>query len=72
MAPDPDYHHGANCRDDFMKTRNRKTDRNKEIYALRKSGVYYRQIAERFDISICRVRQIVEVESLKEAADDKN
>ena len=45
-----------------MKTRNRKTERNKEIYALRKSGVYYRQIAERFDISICRVRQIIEVD----------
>ena len=66
MAPDPDYHHGAHCRDDFMKTRDRKTERNKEIYALRQSGVIYRQIAERFDISIIRVRQIVEAEAAKE------
>lgn len=50
-----------------LKKRNRKTKRNKEIYALRKEGAYYRQIAERYGISIIRVRQIIEAE---EAADD--
>ena len=45
-----------------MKVRNRKTERNKEIYALRKAGVYYRKIAEQFGISIIRVRQIIEAE----------
>ena len=49
-----------------MKKRNRKTERNREIYELRQSGAYYRQIAEKYGISICRVRQIIEVE---EAAD---
>ena len=55
-----------------MKLRNRKTERNKEIYALRKAGIFYWQIAEKFGISICRVRQIIEVERAKEAADDQN
>ena len=41
--------------------RKRKTKRNKEILALRRSGAYYRQIGERFGISITRVRQILEV-----------
>ena len=50
-----------------LKKRNRKTDRNKEIYALRKEGFHYRQIAERYGISIIRVRQIIEAQ---EAADD--
>lgn len=50
-----------------LKKRNRKTKRNKEIYALRQSGAYYRQIAERYGLSIIRVRQIIEAE---EAADD--
>lgn len=45
----------------MVKKRNRKTDRNKEIYALRKAGAYYRQIGERYGISITRVRQILEV-----------
>lgn len=50
-----------------VKKRNRKTDRNKEIYALRQAGAYYRQIAEKYGISIIRVRQIIEAQ---EAADD--
>ncbi len=50
-----------------LKKRNRKTDRNKEIYALRKEGSHYRQIAEKYGISIIRVRQIIEAQ---EAADD--
>lgn len=50
-----------------LKKRNRKTERNEQIYALRRSGAYYRQIGERFGISITRVRQILEV---MEAADD--
>lgn len=49
-----------------MKVRNRKTERNKEIYALRKSGVIYRKIAEQFGISIIRVRQIIEAEEAKD------
>lgn len=48
-----------------MKVRNRKTERNKEIYALRKAGVYYRKIAEQYGISIIRVRQIIEAEEAK-------
>ena len=51
----------------ILKKRNRKTERNEQIYALRKDGAYYRQIGERFGISITRVRQILEV---MEAADD--
>ena len=72
MAFCPDCHHGTDHGDDFMKKRNRKTERNKEIYALRKAGIFYWQIAEKFGISICRVRQIIEVERAKEAADDQN
>lgn len=45
--------------------RNRKTERNKEIYALRKAGAYYHQIAEQYGISIIRVRQIIEAEEAK-------
>ena len=64
-APDCHDHYGST---EMTKQRNRKTERNKEIYELRKAGAYYHQIAERFNISICRVRQIIEVE---EAADDR-
>lgn len=39
----------------------RKLDRNLEIVSLRKSGTSYREIAEKFGISIRRVRQILEV-----------
>lgn len=45
-----------------MKKRNRKTERNKEICLLRQQGATYKAIAERFGISICRVRQILERE----------
>lgn len=68
MAPDPSHHHGIYYGDDFMKMRNRKTMRNREIYDLRKAGVTYRQIAEKFDISICRVRQIIDAERANVAA----
>lgn len=44
-----------------MKKRNRKTERNKEICLLRQQGDTYKAIAEKFGISICRVRQILEV-----------
>ena len=47
---------------DKLKKRNRKTDRNREIYAMRKAGAFYRQIAERYGISIIRVRQIIEAQ----------
>ena len=70
MAFCPDCHHGTDYRDDFMKIRNRKTERNREIYCRRDNGESYRQIAERFDISICRVRQIIEVERAKEIKDE--
>ncbi|MBP3816898.1 MAG: helix-turn-helix domain-containing protein [Butyrivibrio sp.] len=39
----------------------RQIERNKEIVAYRKVGITYRQIARHFGISICRVRQIIEV-----------
>lgn len=52
--------------------RNRKTERNKEIYALRKAGVYYHQIAEQYGISIIRVRQIIEAEVRKLEAEGGN
>ena len=51
-----------------MKKRNEKTDRNREIFCRRENGESYRQIADRFGISIIRVRQIIEVERAKEAA----
>ncbi len=44
-----------------MVKRNRKTERNLEIVAQRAAGVSYREIAEHFNISIIRVRQILEV-----------
>ena len=44
-----------------LKKRQRKTERNKEIVAYRKAGITYGQIARHFGISICRVRQIIEV-----------
>ena len=43
------------------KKRNRKTERNHLICLLRQQGATYKAIAERFGISICRVRQILEV-----------
>lgn len=50
-----------------MVKRNRKTKRNQNIYALRRIGITYRNIAEHYGLSIIRVRQIIEAE---EAADD--
>ncbi len=44
-----------------MKKRNRKTERNRAICALRHEGMSYRMIAEIYHISIIRVRQILEV-----------
>jgi transposase len=44
-----------------LKKRNRETYRNKLIVAWRKAGYTYREISEEFGISICRVRQIIEV-----------
>lgn len=51
-----------------MVKRNRKTQRNINIYHMRQSGATYRHIAEVFELSICRVRQIIEVETAREAA----
>lgn len=45
-----------------MKKRNRKTERNKEICLLRQQGATYKAVAEKYGISICRVRQILERE----------
>ena len=50
-----------------MVKRNRKTKRNKNIYALRRMGITYRNIAQYYGLSIIRVRQIIEAQ---EAADD--
>ena len=50
-----------------MVKRKRKTRRNRNIYALRKLGISYRNIAEHHGLSIIRVRQIIEAQ---EAADD--
>lgn len=36
---------------------------------MRKAGIYYHLIAKQFGISITRVRQIIEAERAKEAAD---
>lgn len=47
--------------------RNEKTKRNRHIYKCRANGVSYRKIAEVHGISICRVRQIVDVEERKAA-----
>ena len=51
-----------------MVKRNRKAYRNASIYHMRQDGATYKEIAERFEISICRVRQIIEVETAREAA----
>lgn len=48
-----------------MPKRNRKTVRNKNICALRRLGISYRNIAWRYDLSIIRVRQIIEAEESK-------
>lgn len=45
-----------------MPKRNRKTVRNKNICALRRLGISYRNIAWRYDLSIIRVRQIIEAQ----------
>lgn len=47
-----------------------RVERNQEIYALRKAGAYYREIAEKYGISIVRVTQILEAQAAKEAAGD--
>lgn len=44
-----------------MKKRKRKLERNLEICSRRESGASYKQLAEEFNISIIRVRQILEV-----------
>lgn len=45
-----------------MPKRNRKTMRNRNICALRRLGISYKNIAWRYDLSIIRVRQIIEAE----------
>ncbi len=44
-----------------LKQRKRKTERNKEIVALRKTGVTYKEIAKKYGISVTRVIQILDV-----------
>lgn len=41
--------------------RNAKTDRNKEIVALKNAGASWVSIAQKFGLSVCRVRQIYDV-----------
>ncbi len=48
------------------KKRNRKTDRNQQICLLRQQGLSYKALAERYQISVIRVRQILEVWSEQE------
>lgn len=43
------------------KKRNRKTERNKAIVADRKKGATYKAIAEKYNISVTRVIQILSV-----------
>ena len=43
------------------KKRNRKTQRNQLICQMRQQGMSYRQLSQEFNISIIRVRQILEV-----------
>lgn len=45
-----------------MKLIKREKERNHQIYLLRQQGLYLKQIAERYGISITRVRQILERE----------
>ena len=45
-----------------MKLRKREKERNHQIYLLRQQGLYLKQIADRYGISITRVRQILERE----------
>lgn len=49
--------------------RNRKSERNKEICELRKAGKSYKSIADKFGISITRVKQILDVEAIHETDD---
>lgn len=51
------------------KKRNRKTERNHLICQMRQQGATYKAIAERFGISICRVRQILEGNNEKDKGD---
>lgn len=46
----------------------RQLQRNLDIVALRAAGMYYGQIAKRYNISIARARQIIEA---WEGRDDK-
>ena len=45
-----------------MVKRNRKTKRNQNIYALRRMGITYKNIAQYYGLSIIRVRQIIEAQ----------
>ena len=45
-----------------MKLRKREKERNHQIYLLRQQGMYLKDIAKRYGISITRVRQILERE----------
>ena len=45
-----------------MVKRNRKTERNKQILKERENGDFYSVIAKRHNISIIRVRQIIDAE----------
>lgn len=45
-----------------MKLIKREKERNHQIYLLRQQGLYLKQIADRYGISVTRVRQILERE----------
>ena len=44
-----------------LKNRNRKLDRNLKICMERRAGSSYKAIAQKYGISIIRVRQIIDV-----------
>lgn len=52
-----------------MKNRDRKLDRNFEIVADRQQGMSFKEIAEKHQISISRVRQIIEVWKVRNRED---
>lgn len=53
-----------------MSRRDERTERNAAIYEHRQQGESYRAIAERFGLSIIRIRQIIDAEDRKKGVQD--
>lgn len=47
----------------------RKDERNRKVVEMRKGGAQYKDIAERFGISPCRARQIVQEQARRDERD---